>query len=97
MGEKGDGELAEAAIFVEMVTGTEVHKSSKYSRPTAKSGQRSRTMFARRLFLHGRRVAEDGRAVNLRKYPSGVNFRNQPFTTETRRARRIEAVLRRSG
>ena len=41
------------------------------------SGQRKRTVFVRRLCLHGRRVACGRRAVNLRKYPSRVNFSNQ--------------------
>jgi hypothetical protein len=40
MGEKGDGGLAEAAIFVEMATGTAGHKPSKYSMPTAISVHR---------------------------------------------------------
>jgi len=71
------GRAAKDAIFFLMVTGTIGHKTSKQHRPSAMGGQRKRTVFVRRLCLHGRRVAEDGRAVNLRKYPSGVNFGNQ--------------------
>ena len=35
-----DGRIRINAIFLEMVTDTELHKSSKHNRPTAKSGQR---------------------------------------------------------
>jgi hypothetical protein len=34
------GRITVNAIFLEMVTGTELHKTSKYNRPPAKSGQR---------------------------------------------------------
>jgi hypothetical protein len=34
------GRITVNAIFLEMVAGTEVHKSSKYNRPTAMSGRR---------------------------------------------------------
>jgi hypothetical protein len=39
-----DGRITINAIFLEMVTDTELHKSSKHNRPTATSGQRKTTV-----------------------------------------------------
>ena len=70
---KVGAKVAEDAIFFETVQGMSRHLTSKYDKPTARVGLQNPTVDFKGRF------AEVGRAVNLRKYPLGRNFRNYKF------------------